>query len=289
MATLTASTATDAPCPRIAVTITGLTAGSDNTVTLWRTADGERNAVRGTQGLKVNGSTAVTDYEAPLGRTVSYDLEVTAGPDTGTTTPTATATLTPPVDAAGKPTWWIQDPLVPGSAMPLAVTRGDSSVPYLTSAAVKSLEYDASVSIIPVLGSSLPVAIGGQRLAAANVDFSMFTNTAQSTTDLRDLLQQAATILVRPPNTGREGGIPGLFYATVPKAVEAPVTVAFGGSLTKWQLTGTGVAAPTAAILVPVWTYQAVQNMWSDYQSAQTAYSGRGATYLDVLKSPNGS
>jgi hypothetical protein len=289
MATLTLATATDAPCPRITITVTGLTAGSDNTVNLWRTADGERAAVRGTRGLTVNGSTAVTDYEAPLGRTVAYDLEVTAGPDTGTATTTATATLTPPVDAGGKPTWWIQDPLVPGSAIPLAVTRGDSSMPYLTAAAVKALEYDSSVSIIPVLGSAYPVAIGGQRLAAANVDFSMFTNTAQATTDLRDLLAQAATILVRPPNTGREAGVPGLFYAAVPKAVEQPVTIAFGGSLTKWQLTGAGVAAPTASILVPIWTYGAVAGVWSDYQSAQTAYSGNGDTYLDVLKSPTGS
>lgn len=289
MATLTPTAATDAPCPRIAVTIAGLTAGADNTVTLWRTADGDRAAVRGTKGLTVNGSTAVTDYEAPLGRTVAYDLEVTAGPDTGTVTPTVTAVLNPPVDAAGKPTWWIQDPLVPGSAMALAVTRGDSSVPYLTAAAVKSLEYDASVAVIPVLGSALPVAIGGQRLAATGVDFSMFTNAAQATTDLRDLLQQTAVLLVRPPNTGREGGVPGLFYTAVPKAVEQPVTVGFGGTLTKWQLTATGVAAPTAAILVPVWTYGTVADLWADYQSAQTAYSGNAATYLSVLKSPNGN
>jgi hypothetical protein len=289
LATLTLTTATDAPCPRIAVTITGLTTGTDNTVTLWRTADGERNPVRGTKGLTVNGSTAVTDYEAPLGRTVSYDLEVTAGPDTGSTTPTATATLTPPTDVGGRPTWWVQDPLVPGSAIPLAVSRGDSSIPYLTAAAVKSLEYDSSVSIIPVLGTDKPVAIGGQRLAAAGVDFSLFTNTAQATTDLRDLLQQAAVLLVRPPNTGREGGVPGLFYTAVPKAVEQPVTVAFGGTLTKWQLTGATVAAPTAAILVPVWTYGAVAGVWADYQSAQTAYSGNAATYLDVLKNPTGT
>lgn len=183
-------TAGSSPCPNVQITVTGLTSGSDDTVNIWRTADGTRTAVRGTRGMTVNGSGTVTDYEVPLNRVVSYDLEVLSGPDAGAVTPTATVTVTPPVDAAGNLTWWVQDPLVPGSALALSVTKGDSSMPYLTAAAVKSLEYSSDVNIIPVAGSAQPVAIGGQRQIAQNVDFSMFTNTAQATTNLRNLLAQ---------------------------------------------------------------------------------------------------
>ena len=274
------------PCPNVQVTITDLPP-SANTVTVWRTADGARAAVRTTQGLTVTSSTAVNDWEAPQGRDVAYDLEVTAGVGRGTIAPTQHVTLTARTDTAGKPTWWIQDPLVPGTAIELAVTRGDGSRPYLTAAAVKALEYASDVSIVPIIGSDLPLAIGGQRLAAAGVDFSMFTATAQATTNLRNLLRSSSTLLVRPPGTGREAGLPGLVYTAVAKPAEQPVTVAFGGSLTRWSIAGDTVAPPTAAILVPVWTYQAVNALWSTYQQAQTALAAK--TYLDVLKSPSGA
>jgi hypothetical protein len=273
------------PCPNVTITLTDL-APFDNIVNVWRTADGVRSAVRGSKGLTVNGSNALTDYEVPLGRSVAYDLEVVSGVSAGVVTPTSTITVTSPSDALGKPVWWIQDPLVPGSAIALAVARGDRSRPSLTAAAVKALEYTSDVSIIPVAGSSQPVAIGGQRLVAQNVPFDTFTNTAQTTTNLRNLLQQTAVLLIRPPGV-RNDGVPGLFYTAVPKVVEQPVTVAFGGTLTKWQITGSGVAAPTAAILVPVWTYGSVAALWSTYQQAQTTLAAK--TYLQVQKSPTGA
>lgn len=276
------------PCPNVVITVTGLTAGADDTVNIWRTADGDRTAVRGTRGMTINGSGTVTDYEAPQGRPIAYDLEVVSGPDAGVITPTATITVPANLDSMGKPTWWIQDPLVPGSAIELAVTKGDGSRPSLTAAAVKSLEYDSDVNIIPVAGSNKPVAIGGQRLIPQNVPFDAFTNTAQTATQLRNLIEQTAVLLIRPPGTDRDAGIPGLFYGAFAKPVAQPINVAWGGTLTKWSLTGSGVASPTAAILVPIWTYGTVAALWSAYQDAQTAYSSLGMTYLDVQKSPTG-
>jgi hypothetical protein len=226
----------------------------------------------------VNGSDFVVDYEVPQARVVSYDLEIVSGPNVGSVTPTQTVV----VDSGS---WVIQDPLTPGTAMPLAVTKQDSTRPYLTAAAVKQLEYNASVSIIPILGSPDPVALMGQRLSASNVSFDMFTNMAQLTTQLRNLLMQAPLLLVRPNGT-RNNGIPGLAYFACAKPVERPVTVAFGGTLTNWGLAGDLVAAPTMNVLVPVWTYGKVAALWSTYQQAQTALAGK--TYLDVLKSPSG-
>ena len=269
---------TDAPCPRVDVTITDVTP-TDNVVTVWRTADGKRQAVRGARKWTVNGSNAVTDYEAPLGRTVAYDVEVTSGLNSG-------AGVTQQTTSVASATWWIQDPLVPSSAIAVDVSRQDSSKPYLTAAAVKSLEYAAGVNIIPILGSSQPVALMGQRLAAAGVDFSMFTNTATVTTQLRNLLQQTPLLLVRS-NGVRNNGVPGLAYYAAAKPVEHPVTVGFGGTLTNWEIRGDLVAAPAMNVLVPVWTYGTVAALWATYQQAQTALASK--TYLDVLKSPSGT
>lgn len=265
------------PCPRVEVTISGLTAGA-SVVNVWRTADGKRQAVRGARKRNVNGSDFLVDYEVPQGRVVSYDLEIVTGPDAGTATPTQTVM----VDSGQ---WVIQDPLTPGTAIALNVTKQDSTAPYLTASAVKSLEYASSVTIIPILGSPDPVALVGQRQSAANLSLDMFTNMAEVTTTLRNLLMQSGVLLVRPTNT-RNNGIPGLSYFVSAKPVEKPVTVAFGGTLTNWALTGDLVAAPTMNVLVPVWTYGAVQALFATY--AQDLAAKAGKTYLDVLKSPSG-
>jgi hypothetical protein len=210
---------------------------------------------------------------------LSYDVEILSGPFLAFPIPTVTVTVL-------SSTWWIQDPLVPSSAIPLNVAKQDSTAPYLTAAAVKSLDYGASVTLIPILGSTDPVALMGNRTIAGNVSFDMFTNLASVTTQLRNLLKQTPLLLVR--STGlRNDGVPALAYFASAKPVEKPVTVAFGGTLTNWSLTGDLVAAPTMNVLVPIWTYGTVQALWATYQQAQTTLAAK--TYLDVLKSPAGT
>jgi hypothetical protein len=227
----------------------------------------------------VAASDFIVDYEAPLNRVLSYDLEVVTGADAGATPATATVTVL-------SSTWWIQDPLTPGTAIPVNVAKQDSTAPYLMASAVKSLEYGASVTLVPILGSTDPVALMGSRTIAANVSFDMFTNLASVTTALRNLIQQASLLLVRSTGT-RNDGIPALAYFASAKPVEKPVTVAFGGTLTTWALSGDLVAAPTMNVLVPIWTYGNVQALWATYQQAQTTLAAK--TYFDVLKSPTGA
>lgn len=274
--TVTVVAKTDAPCPRVEVTITNLSTGT-TIYNLWRTSDGVRKIVRGARNRSTVGSDAVVDYESPLGRPITYDIEVVTGTTVGLATVPATTTVT-------STTWWIQDPLVPSTAQPLAVNKTDGPLT-LTAAAVKNLEYAAGVNIIPIMGSSEPVALVGTRQIASNMDFSMFTNTAQATVNLRNLIQQTAILLIRT-NGIRNDGVPGLAYLAAAKPAEQPVTAAFGGTLTAWQLQGDLVAAPTLTVLVPIWTYQNVNNLWTTYQQAQTALAAK--TYLDVLKSPSG-
>lgn len=266
------------PCPRVEITITDVTP-TDNALTIWRTADGKRQAVRGARKWTVNGSNFVVDYEAPLGRPVAYDVEVVSGLNLGAGVAQQTATVNA---AAG----CIQDPLSPSSAIPVYSDASPNGEPWLRAAALKDLEYAAGMNIVPILGSPDPVALMGQRMSAANVDFSMLTNAAQQSTTLRNLLKQAPLLLVRPlPNWA--SALPGLCYLAAASPIEQPVTEAIGFSLIRWQLKGSLVAAPTMNVLVPVWTYGAVAALWATYQQAQTALASR--TYLDVLKSPSGT
>lgn len=273
----------DAPCDRVVVTVADLTP-FDNVVNLWRTADGQRRAVRGVRGWTVNTSNAVTDYEVPLGRTVSYDLEVLTGPSAGVATPTTNVTVTQP----GAPHGWMQDPLVPSSAVPLYGDVGPSGEAGLDDSAVKNVDFNASITMLEIQGSSDPIALIGQRLSGSNISFDMTTDSATHAGELLTLLRQAAPLLIRPLPTWAVA-LPGLCYMAIPKESYLPENEAWGGTTIHWSLTGDTVAAPTSNVLVAVFTYTTVAAIWTTYQQAQTTLSGLGRKYLDVLKSPSGA
>ncbi|MDN5667043.1 MAG: hypothetical protein L0G87_01440 [Renibacterium salmoninarum] len=274
---VTVSPKTDAPCPRVEITVADL-APSNQVVNVWRTADSRRQAVRGARNRTMVAADFVIDYEAPLNRPLTYEVEIISGVNALAVVPLAATSVTSQY-------WWIQDPAVPSSAIALGISKQDSTRPYLAVGAVKSLDYNATVTVIPVMGSSEPVALMGNRQIAGNIVFDMFTNFASVTTQLRNLLRQTPLLAVR--STGqRNDGVPGLAYFASAKPSECPVTVAFGGTLTQWKLSGDLVAAPTMNVLVPIWTYGTVQALWATYQQAQTTLGGK--TYLDVLKSPSG-
>lgn len=266
------------PTPRVEVTVADLTP-TTNSVTLWRTADGKRQAVRGYRKRDVVSTDFTTDYEVPLGRSVSYELEVLSGLNAQAAT-TAVATQ---VNAASGA---VQDPLVPSSTVPMYGDRGPGDQPYLRDQAVRDLERAAAVSLIPIMGSPDPVAILGQRMSESGVDISMSTRAAQAAANLRNLLRQTPLVLVRPLPTWW-GGLPGLCYMAVGNPVEQPIDEAWGGKLIHWQLKGDLVAAPTMNVLVPLWSYGDVKALWATYQQAQTALSGK--TYLQVMKRPAGT
>lgn len=273
----------DAPTDRIIITVADLVPG-DSLVNLWRTADGRRATVAGAKHWIVNTSNAITDYAPPLGRVISYDLEVLTGTSAGVATPTATATVTQP----GTPHGWIQDPLVPSSAIPLYGDVGPTGEAGLDDSAVKNVEFNASITILPIQGSPDPIALIGQRQSGSNIAFDMTTDSTVHAGELLTLMQQAAPLLIRTlPEWS--AALPGLCYLAIPKEVYLPQNEAWGGTVIHWSLTGDLVAAPTSNVLVAVFTYTKVAAIWSTYQQAQTTLSGLGRKYIDVLKSPSGA
>lgn len=273
MVAVVAEALTDAPCPRVGLTITALGVG-DSLVSVWRTADGERNPVRGARRITIVDAGFVTDYDAPLGRPVFYELEVISGPGgpSRTLTPTITVEST---------TGWLMDPLLPGSAVPIVGGDGEEG-PYLRGEALAQLEYAADVSLINIMGSDKPMALFGQRMAARGVPLSVGAQLLEHNVRLKRLLMSTAQLLFRP--LPEFGDLPGTVFVSVPSAVERPVDVAEGSYLTWWDLQADTVAAPVLKVLTATFTYGDVALLFATYQQKQDGAAGK--TYLDDLKNP---
>jgi len=267
---------TDAPCPRVGVTVTGLGVG-ESVVSVWRSADGERGPVRGARRVVMTDAGYLVDWDAPLGRSVSYEVEVISGPSGASRVTAAPVTVE-------SSTGWLMDPLVPQSAVPVVGDSTDET--YLRAQALSELEYAADVQVFNIMGSSKPVALFGQRMAERGLDTSVSTRSAEQNARLESLLKSTAQLLFRPlPGWGTRT-LPGTLFLANASAVQLPVDVSWGGNLTRWDLKSDVVAAPTIKVLTASFTYGDVKLLFASYGDKQAAMSGR--TYLDDLKNPLG-
>jgi hypothetical protein len=276
MVAVTVDALLDAPAPRTGLTVTGLGVGA-SLVSVWRTADGERNPVRGARRVMMNDASYLVDWDAPLGRPVSYEVEVISGP-LG-----ASRTYSDAVTVAAD-TGWLMDPLIPQSAVPVVGGKGDDI--YLRSSALSQLEYQADVSVFQIMGSDKPLALFGQRMAEHGLDTSMSTRSAEQNARLEKLLKSTAQLLVRPlPGWGTRT-LPGSIFLSNATATQVPVDVSWGGELTWWDLKSDVVQAPTIRVLTATFTYGDVEILMDTYGQKQDLMAGK--TYLDDLKNPLG-
>ncbi|WPM94342.1 minor tail protein [Arthrobacter phage Cupello] len=270
--------------PWAGLTITGLGLGTD-VLTVWRTAGGERFPVKGARGLSAIDSAYVIDYEVPLGLPVTYELEFLSGPDTGAT---ATDSLT--VESA---CGYIHDPLDPSVVVPVWATRAPNGEPVLAGTAFAELVRGADVEVHRVLGSSYPVAIGGQRQAATGVDLSLLSDAEVQNTRLRGMVSRATVLVVRPLPGWLHDALPPVGYVSVPEVLEQPLTPKrvnlpeAGRYLTRWEIIGQYVRPSSASVLIALFTYQDVEALFETY--AQKQASAGSGTYLDDQKNPLGA
>lgn len=264
--------------PAVQLTITGLGIG-DSLVSVWRTADGALSPVRGARRATMVDADAVTDFDVPLGRPVSYEVEVISGPSG------ASRTTSGPVVIESE-TAWIMDPLDPSTAVPVVGTHGRDGTPYFRGEALARLEYESQVSVFDIMGNDRPMALFGQVMAARNIPMSMSTRSAEQNAKLRDLMLSSTGLLFRPiPAFGVD--LPGVMFVSISKKAEIPVDVMMGGDLTWWEMTADTIAAPVLKVLTATFSYGDVAILFSTYQQKQDAL-GSGATYLDDMKSPFG-
>ncbi|AYN56833.1 minor tail protein [Arthrobacter phage Andrew] len=283
MVAIAAAARTDGPW--VDVTVTGLAAGTA-VLTLWRsTADGDRVPVRGGRNLEAVDSALLIDYEAPLGRAITYEVEVLSGPDTGAVVAPASAMV---ASSCG----YVHDPLDPSVVVPVWATRAPSGQPVLVGSAWADLTRAADVSVHNVIGSSLPVAIGGQRRAPSGLDLSMLTDAETQNTLLRNMVQGAAVLVVRGLPGWLGQAWPAVAYVSLPEVVESPMKsgrpmgAGVGSFLTQWTMKGQVVRQTTARVLIALFTYQDVEDFFSTYDQKQIS-AGSG-TYLDDQKNPLG-
>jgi len=266
----------DAPCPRVGITITGLGVGNSS-VSVWRSADGLREPVRGARRVALVDSTYLIDYDAPLGRPITYEVEVISGPSGANRVTSSSVTVSS--DSA-----WIMNPLVPQSAVPITRTLTRTGEPTFAVEAMNKLDYVMDSQVFKIMGSDKPMALFGQRAAAAGVDLSMITDAAEQNTRMRDLFASSGVLLVRLPASWAEF-IPGAWFALVATASEQPKGAQDEDPVTLWSLSADTVAAPALKVLTATFTYGDVALLFATYQQKQDAATG---TYLDDLKHPLG-
>lgn len=278
MVAVSAESLPGGPAPKAGITITGLGVGT-SLVNVWRTADGERNPVRGARRINMNDAGFVTDWDVPTNRRVIYEVEVLSGP-TGPARKTAAA-LT--VESA---TGWLMDPFIPQTAVPVLGKRNHKGDIYLRAPALSALEMAADTSIFNVMGSRKPIALFGERMAERGIDLSMGTRSATENKRLKDLLKSTSGFLFRPGPDLAGLELEGSMFISLPQAVQVPVDVGWGGEITWWDLKADTVAAPTVKVLTATFTYGDVQLLFTSYQQKQDAMAAK--TYLDDLRNPLG-
>lgn len=278
MAGLSLEVFVDLPCPRVGITVDGLSTSGPSRITVWRSSPGgKRRAVRGLRNREVIGADYVVDFEAPLARDITYDLEV----HTGAIVPATVSASTVVPSTAG----YIQDPLVPETAV--AISGARDGRPYFTSAAWADLDYVMDQQLVPILASDEPVSLAGQRMAAAGIPFTMVARAADQAGSLRSIVRTAHPICVRPlPSWPGADALPDVLYLGAGSITEQPAELMNGIRMSRFRTTGDQVAPGSMNILVPIWTYADVEALWASYAQQQAAAVAAGASYLDDLKDP---
>lgn len=278
MPAITLEVLTDAPCPRVGITLTGLGL-QDSVVTVWQLHGTERTPVQGHRRVLLTDSTYLVDYFAPLERPVTYEVEVVTGADGPSRTTSAAVTVP-------SATGWLMDPLIPETAVPVVGKRTTDSDIYLRSPALAEMEYKSEMSIFSIMGSSKRMALFGQRMAESGLDTSLGVRSATENAKLKKLLMSTAHLVFRPLPEWGDLQLAGTLYLGAPVVRQTPVNVLTGGKITWWDIKSDVVAAPTVRVLAATFSYGDVDMMMDSYQQKQDLMAGK--TYLDDLKNPLG-
>lgn len=260
------------------ITITGLGVG-ESIVTLWQLSGKLRKPVQGERRVLMNDAGYVVDFFCPVGRDVTYEVEVISGP-LGPSRVTSAAVFLPST------TGWLSDALVPQSSVPLVGTRTNNNDIYLRGEALAALERSAEVSMYKIMGADEPMALFGERMAAKGIDTSVGTRSAEENARLEDLLSSTAQLVFRPLPEWGDLGLQGTMYLANPTYHRIDVNKRMGGNLTWWELKSDQVAAPTIRVLTGTFTYGDVELLMTTYQQKQDLMAAK--TYLDDLKNPLG-
>lgn len=260
----------DSDPPAVRVTVSGV--ATLTTFTLTRLCEGETETVPGWRAKQIIDTLIYTDWVAPTNRPVTYNLS--AG---GSVVASATISLATPYA-------WLQDPLQPDKSMPFALRDSIPGMASLDSRSLKELEYRGGSSLISIMGSSRPVAFGGQRSAASGVVHRIRTYTDEDAARFLDIIDEAPILLVRTLPAMR--GVPALTYLNADVHREQFTTHLPGGQQEYWTITGDLITAVMQAAITGSVTYDEVQQLLAGYTYDEVQALAAATTYLDWQKNP---
>lgn len=261
-----------AGAPKVQVTVIGL-GGTAVTTQVIRKAGRDTWTVPGWKKRNTLGAETFTDATPPLARPITYTL-ISNGLTINSITITVAST-----------TGWVQDPLSPGTAMPVATVDGNPAILALAKAALKKMTYGVRYEEETPLGGQYPVVRAGTRAAASGVEVHLnaYTNTVS------DALQQLAldTPILLFRGLPSWGSIPALAYL-VGDVEEAPHNRDRGGQFTRWVAEGK-LAAPVAlGPLTGQVTNQMVQDNLVGRTNASVQSTSGTLRNIDVQANPLG-
>ncbi len=216
-----------AGAPKVQVTVIGLGVVSVSTQVI-RQCGRDVWSVPGWKKRNTLGGETYTDATPPLGRPVTYTL-ISNGQTINSITITVDST-----------TGWIQDPLSPETAMPVATTDGNPAVLALGKAALKRISYGAQYEDETPLGGQYPIVRASARGAGAGVEFHLQAYQNVTSDALQQLVLDTPILLFR--GLPSWGSIPALAYL-IGDVEEAPYNRDRGGQFTTW-VAGGKLAAP---------------------------------------------
>lgn len=255
--------------PRVRATIYNVPGTVD--ARLERLCEGATNTVPGARRLTVSDAAVITDWAAPLNRTIVYSV-IVAGERV------STASITLPSDRA-----WVQDPLNPVGAMPIRYASQPSMDGELTftDTVMRGFEYPNDSTKMFVVGDEHPRAFGGQRSAATGVNLSVYSWDEAGHEQFKTL-KRTPILLIR---LAKRGPLPPVAYLLA-QIGEDPLDQHLGGWFTRWSVSGDLVAAVLQAAITGSVTYEQVQELLGGYTYAEVQAVAAGTTYLDWQKNP---
>ena len=258
--------------PKVQVTAIGLGGvAADTQVT--RQCGREIWSVPGWKKRNSLSADTYTDATPPLGRPVTYTL-LKDGLTVNSMTITVEST-----------TGWVQDPLSPGTAMPVATTDGNPSVLALAKASLKKATYGVTFEEETPLGGQYPIVRANQRSGASGVEFHLNAYSNVTSDALQQLVLDAPVLLFR--GLPSWGSIPALAYL-IGDVEEAPYNRDRGGQFTTW-LAGGKLSAPVAlGPIVGLITNQMVQDNLTGRTNASIQATTGSKRNIDVQANPLG-
>lgn len=256
---------TDAsPSPRVEIVLSSVPVAVI-TMTVEQITSSARTIVRGANRAAAAGGFAITDLEVPLGIAVTY--QASGYDNTGALVAQSPVSASVTLDPGSTLTsGWLSDPLAPLQAMLVQFEARH----------VETLSYKAAGTVLPILGSRLPVAVTGARRAPSDVPLAIITRTVGEAETLQALLEQAGVLCLRPCSP--EMRLPAVSYLAAAELTEKP----YKGGFSVWSGSVDLVAPQASDAVLPLHTWTEVIDAYDSW----TALIASKATWLDVIRDP---